>query len=80
MHKHAPAVQVGAPDPELRNSPILDRLEDAGELSLDNELEAGVCYFNDRRFAIGDCVRSGDELLRCQERGVWVKLMEEHLS
>jgi hypothetical protein len=35
--------QVGAPDPELRNSPIFDEYED---LSLDLELESGACYFN----------------------------------
>ena len=62
--------QVGAPDPELRTSPIFDE-EDAGELSLDEELEAGSCYFNDHRFPIGAYVCSGSELLCCEERGVW---------
>ena len=64
------APQLGAPDPEHRNSPILDEDE---ELSLDTELETGVCYFNGAAFAIGQYVRSGRELLRCEERGVWVR-------
>ena len=61
---------VGAPDPELKNSPIFDE-EDNDYLSLDLELEASVCYFNGEPYAIGQYVCSGDELLRCEERGVW---------
>ncbi|MDO9067922.1 MAG: hypothetical protein Q7W05_05645, partial [Deltaproteobacteria bacterium] len=42
MTGHPP--RVGAPDPELKTSPIFDEYE---EISLDLELEAGACYFND---------------------------------
>lgn len=63
-------VQVGAPDPERSNSPILDEYE---ELSLDMEMEAGACYFNDAAYPIGAYVLSGSELLHCEERGVWVR-------
>jgi hypothetical protein len=66
--------QVGAPDPERKTSPIID---DEEELSLDLELEAGVCYFNDVPYSIGTYVTSGDELLHCEERGVWVKKGEQ---
>ncbi len=65
--------QVGAPDPELKTSPIIDEQEADEELSPDLELEAGVCYFNGVAYAIGDYVRSGSELLHCEERGVWVR-------
>lgn len=65
--------QVGAPDPELKTSPIIDEDDADEELSLELELEAGVCYFNNATFAIGDYVRSGSELLHCEERGVWVR-------
>jgi hypothetical protein len=61
---------VGAPDPELKNSPILDNDE---EESLDAELEAGACYFNGASYPIGHYVRSGEEVLRCAGRGVWVR-------
>lgn len=68
MTKHVP--QVGAPDPEANTSPIFDEDD---EVSLDAELETGVCYFNGVAYAIGDYVRSGDELLRCEGRGVWIR-------
>jgi hypothetical protein len=67
--------QVGAPDPERRTSPIFDDEDDA-ELSLDLELEAGVCYFNDVAYPLGQYVRSGGEVLHCEERGVWVRAGE----
>ena len=66
------APRVGAPDPELKNSPIFDST-DFDELSLDLELESGVCYFNAQSYALGSYVCSGDELLHCEERGVWVR-------
>ena len=68
MASHVP--DVGAPDPERKTSPILDEYE---EVSLDMELEAGVCYFNDLAYAIGQYVRSGSDLLQCEGRGVWVR-------
>ncbi len=72
MHDPAGAPKVGAPDSELKNSPIFD--EDSVEfLDLDLELESGVCYFNGVDYAIGQYVCSGDELLRCEEMGVWVR-------
>jgi len=43
------------------------------ELSLDLELETGVCHFNGVAYAVGQYVRSGSELLHCEERGVWVR-------
>jgi len=67
--------QVGAPDPDRRTSPIFDEDENE-ELSLDLELETGVCYFNDVAYQIGQYVRSGSELLHCEERGVWVRTGE----
>jgi hypothetical protein len=66
------APQVGAPDPEAKNSPIFDE-EDSDYLSLDLELETGACYFNGEAYKKGDYICSGSELLRCEERGVWVR-------
>jgi hypothetical protein len=63
---------VGAPDPERKTSPILD--EDSDELlAVDLEPETGVCYFNDATFNRGDYVCCGNELLHCEEGGVWVR-------
>jgi hypothetical protein len=72
MPRSKPTPHAGAPDPERKNSPIFDEA-DAEELSLDLELESGVCYFNDEAYAIGEYVCSGSELLRCEEKGVWVR-------
>lgn len=66
------APQVGAPDPEARTSPIFDE-SDSDYLSLDLEIESSACYFNGAVYAIGDYVCSGAELLRCEEKGVWVR-------
>jgi hypothetical protein len=59
---------VRAPDPERRTSPILDEV-----LEVDVEPETRVCYFNDATFAPGEYVCCGNELLQCEERGVWVR-------
>ncbi len=45
-------------------------------LSLDLELESGACYFNNVRYPLGQYVYSGDELLQCEGRGVWVRKSE----
>lgn len=66
--------QVGAPDPERKHSPILDHdTFNEGDVTFDFEPETGVCYFNGQAYAIGEYVCSGNELLHCEERGVWVK-------
>jgi hypothetical protein len=76
LSPHRPHIpQVGAPDPELKNSPILDEFDD--ELPDELELETGVCYFNNVAYPLGDYVMSGSEVLRCQERGVWVRTGEQ---
>lgn len=68
MADHLP--RVGAPDPELKTSPIFDEDD---EISRDLELEAGACYFNDIAYPIGQYVLSGSELLHCEERGIWAR-------
>jgi Protein of unknown function (DUF1496) len=62
--------QVGAPDPERTTSRIFDEDEDR---SLDLEQEATMCYYNSIAYSIGQYVRSGGELLHCEEGGVWVR-------
>ena len=62
---------VGAPDHELRTSPIFDEFDE--EISPDLELETGACYFNNLAYPVGQYLLSGSELLHCEERGVWVR-------
>ncbi len=64
------ATQVGAPDPERRTSPILDDDEADGS---DLALESAVCYFDGMGYPVGSYVQCGAELLRCAERGVWIR-------
>lgn len=63
--------EVGAPDPEHRNSPGFD--DSADELSMDLELEEGQCFFADKRYALDAHVCSGGELLHCASRGIWIR-------
>jgi len=69
-----PLPQVGAPDPELKNPPIIDESEfDEQAASRDLEIEQGVCYFNGEEYPIGAYVQSGAELLQCTGGGVWTR-------
>lgn len=79
MTKHVNVPEVGAPDPELKNSPIFDDEAEEEEYE-DLELERGVCHFNGTRYEIGEYVSSGSELLRCMERGVWVRVGESQVK
>jgi hypothetical protein len=73
-----PLPQLGAPDPELKNSPIIDEAAcDEHAPTAEIELEKGVCYFNNEDFPIGTWVQSGDEVLQCSGRGVWVRKGEQ---
>lgn len=72
-----PVPQVGAPDPELKNSPIIDESEyDEQDGSRDLEIEQGACYFNGAAYPIGSYVESGSELLKCTGGGVWMRTSE----
>jgi hypothetical protein len=65
--------QVGTPDPERRNSPVLTDPEQSFELLREQVGdEAEGCYFNDVLYGEGATVRSGNTPLRC-ERGIWVE-------
>lgn len=65
---------VGAPDPTLRNSPIVDEAdEDVFPGGSGEQDEHPGCYFNDAFYPEGDLICSGSsELLRC-ECGAWVR-------
>jgi hypothetical protein len=70
--------QVGAPDPELKTSPILDETElDEQAGARDLEMEEPACYFNNELHPIGAFVQSGSEVLQCTTRGVWARVGEK---
>jgi hypothetical protein len=64
--------QVGAPDPELKNSPIIEELDEELETLEMERVEMPACYFNGEAYRDGTYIYSGDKLLRC-ERGNWVR-------
>jgi len=70
------ASEVGAADPERRNSPIHSDPGQSFELLREQVGDdAAGCYFNDVRYPEGAHVRSGSTRLRC-ERGIWVEAGE----
>jgi len=72
MSQASNAPQVGAPDPELRNSPIIEETDEEFEFAGQELDETPVCYFNDQAFRVNEFVCSGSELLRCMIGG-WVR-------
>lgn len=65
--------QVGAPDPELRNSPIIEQVSVDDEQDSGGEEEHHCCYFNSKAYPQGTYVCSGSGELLCCERGTWVQ-------
>jgi len=69
--------QVGAADPERKNSPIQTDPEQSFELLREQVGdEAAGCYFNDVEYAEGALIMSGSTCLCC-ERGIWVDVGTE---
>ena len=64
-------LNLGAPDPERKNSPIAWEMEEDPETLREGVPEEPVCYFNDQAYADATVIKSGAVLLRC-DRGVWV--------
>ena len=65
-----PIKSLGTPDPELKNSPIVEEYDEDSDV-LRQEIDEGVCYFNGREPCDGTYLRSGDTYLRC-DKGCWV--------
>jgi hypothetical protein len=71
LHEHSSLPQVGAQDPELRNSPIADEEDEDTDVVRQQLPGAAVCYFNGTEYAHGTFVASGSQVLRCSY-GVWI--------
>lgn len=69
---HSPA-WVGAPDPEMKTSPILDEMDEDYPLPGEEMDDVPICYFNNVVYKTGTYVCSGSgELLHC-DKGLWVR-------
>ena len=74
MKHGSKAVRVGAPDPELKTSPILDEFDDEDTpLAAEEFDELPVCWFNGVAYESGAIVHSGDGAILHCEKGVWVR-------
>lgn len=72
MPSHAGTRNVGAIDPKLKTSPVL---EETAEESYEprQQVPGNACFFNGERFATGEFVRSGAAIFECR-RGLWVEV------
>ena len=71
LHAHRSLPQVGAQDPELRNSPIAEEEDEETDVVRQQLPGAAACYFNGTEYAHGNYVVSGSQVLRCHY-GVWM--------
>jgi hypothetical protein len=65
-------LDLGAQDPELRNSPIADEGDEDTEALRETLPDAPACYFNGVAYSHGTIIKSGADALRC-EHGLWVR-------
>lgn len=69
---HQPAM-VGAPDPELKNSPILEELDEDYDVLAQEIGEEPVCYFNNIAYPDGSYACSGSGTLLHCAKGMWIR-------
>jgi hypothetical protein len=63
--------QLGAQDPERRNSPVAWEGDEDTETLRESVPDEAICFFNDLAYRDGAVVQSGSTVLRC-DRGVWL--------
>jgi hypothetical protein len=72
LNQHRSIPQVGAQDPELRNSPIAEEEDEDTDTVRQQVPGEPVCWYNGGEYRHGDYVASGSQVLRCAY-GVWVE-------
>lgn len=65
-------IDLGAPIPELKTSPIISSIDDERGMIEPEIPEERSCYFNDQSYMHGTHIKSGPTILFC-DRGVWVE-------
>ncbi len=66
-------IDLGAPIPELKNSPIFLNIEDERELIETEIPEERICYFNGESYPHGTYIKSSTTVLKC-DRGAWIEV------
>lgn len=64
-------LDLGAQDPELKNSPVAWEGEEETETLRESVPGEPTCFFNDRAYEHGALIRSGSAMLKC-DHGLWV--------
>ncbi|MFA7096452.1 MAG: hypothetical protein WC383_08230 [Gammaproteobacteria bacterium] len=72
MPERQPPIYVGAPDPELKNSLIIEETDEDFHVLAQEAADVPVCYFNGIAYPHGQHICSGTDLLRCED-GAWVR-------
>ena len=67
---NAKLIDVGAQDPELKNSPVAWESDEESEALLEEGPGEPVCFFNDKAYDHSTVIKSGTVLLRC-DHGIW---------
>jgi hypothetical protein len=70
---HTGTPNVGAIDPKLKTSPVLEETAEESYELRQQAPDAAVCFFNGEVFATGEFVRSGAAVFECR-RGLWVEV------
>jgi hypothetical protein len=65
-------IDLGSPNPELKNSPIINNINDEQEMIEPEIPEERICYFNGESYAHGTYIKSGTIILQC-DRGAWIE-------
>ena len=73
MTKLEAHVSVGAPDPELKTSPILEEGDEDFDVLAQEVEDMPNCYFNNVAYDDGTYVCSGSGALLHCEKGLWVR-------
>jgi hypothetical protein len=73
MASHPGTRNVGAIDPELKTSPVLEATDVESYVLRQQAPGEATCKFNGEVFANGEFVRSRSMVLECR-RGVWVEI------
>lgn len=71
-------IDVGAPIPEMKNSPIISDIDADREMTEPEIPEERMCYFNGEGYSHGTYVKTGAVVLQC-DRGVWVEAEDPNL-
>lgn len=64
---------VGAPDPELKTSRILEESDEEYDVLSQEVDDVPYCFFNDVMYKDGDYVCSGSSILLHCVKGLWIR-------